>query len=49
MHLIIQVTAGDDSVDLWNPQPLALQRQGEVVYKAFRKPVPTKRFTLSRI
>ena len=36
MHLIIQVTAGDDSVDLVKRlQPLALQRQGEVVDKAF--------------
>jgi hypothetical protein len=36
MHLIIQVTAGEDSVDLVKRlQPLALQRQGEVVDKAF--------------
>ena len=36
MHLIIQVTGGDDSVDLVKRlHPLALQRQGEVVDKAF--------------
>jgi hypothetical protein len=37
MHLIIQVTAGDDAASLVkNLKPLALQRQGEVVDKAFQ-------------
>jgi hypothetical protein len=37
MHLIIQVTAGDDAARLVKDlKPLALQRQGEVVDKAFQ-------------
>ena len=37
MHLIIQVAAGDDAATLVkNLKPLALQRQGEVVDKAFQ-------------
>lgn len=37
MHLIIQVTAGDDAASLVKElKPLALQRQGEVVDKAFQ-------------
>jgi hypothetical protein len=37
MHLIIQVTAGDDAATLVKDlKPLALQRQGEVVDKAFQ-------------
>ena len=37
MHLIVQVTAGDDAAALVkNLKPLALQRQGEVVDKAYQ-------------
>jgi thiamine monophosphate synthase len=37
MHLIIQVTAGDDTASLVkNLRPLAVQRQGEVVDKAYQ-------------
>ena len=37
MHLIIQVTAGDDAASLVKDlKPLALQRQGEVVDKAYQ-------------
>jgi len=37
MHLIVQVTAGDDAAELVkNLKPLALQRQGEVVDKAYQ-------------